>query len=293
MVFPADYTEPIVPAYIPGAGSDWKAAGGFRRAGRVRAGDVLCFRAQGFGKRGGGSLGLCRGRGRAHDLARKSVDVGVVRCWPVRETGYGDSGEYRIVPEMIEPPVGRACRVEAGQVKQWWLTVHVPADTPAGRYRMSLTVRPENAPPTVVEWRLLILPFQLKRPADKHWGALSGEFPAGRIVCAGRSGAGGTRRPKWIGWRADDLWTTATTDSIWRWWAVTLQQKKTLMGALPTISPSWHGSWSTGRRWAPTHLRWSASSTPAGTWNTRLPNRERSTFRAPSAPRHTRRSWDW
>lgn len=52
-------------------GSDWKAVGGLRHAGRVRAGDVMRFRAEGLGKRGGGSIGLCRGRARAHDLGEE------------------------------------------------------------------------------------------------------------------------------------------------------------------------------------------------------------------------------
>ncbi len=42
---------------------------------------------------------------------------------------------------------------------------------------MSLTVRPEKAPPTVLEWRLLVLPFPLSRPADKHWGTWLDGFP--------------------------------------------------------------------------------------------------------------------
>ena len=35
---------------------------------------------------------------------------------------------------------------------------------------MKLTLRPEKAPPAVVEWRLLVLPFSVTRPANKHWG---------------------------------------------------------------------------------------------------------------------------
>ena len=123
-------------------------------------------------------------------IAREQVSVGAVRCWPQRVNGTGGSGEYRVVPEMIEPPVGRACRVQAGQVKQWWLTVRVPPDAPAGRYRMSLTVRPEKAPPCVLEWRLLVLPFQLSRPADKHWGTWLDHFPP----VGGLYGTGAARR---------------------------------------------------------------------------------------------------
>jgi hypothetical protein len=79
----------------------------------------------------------------------------------------------RILPRVA----GRACRVGADQLKQWWLTVPVPENTPAGQYRMRLTVRPANAPPSVLEWRLLVLPFRLSRPADKHWGTWLDHFP--------------------------------------------------------------------------------------------------------------------
>jgi hypothetical protein len=78
---------------------------------------------------------------------------------------------------MIEAPAGRVRHVGAGQVKQWWLTGRVPEDAPAGRYRMSLMVRPETAPPTVLEWRLLVWPFHLARPAGKHWGTWLESFP--------------------------------------------------------------------------------------------------------------------
>ena len=103
--------------------------------------------------------------------------MGVVRCWPQRESSWGTKGNFVVVPEMIEPPEGRASRVGAGQLKQWWLTVHVPPNTPAGRYRMPLTVRPEKAAPTVLECRLLVLPFELTRPRDKHWGTWLESFP--------------------------------------------------------------------------------------------------------------------
>jgi len=42
---------------------------------------------------------------------------------------------------------------------------------------MSLILRPEKAPPTALEWRLLVLPFHLSRPTDKHWGTWFDSFP--------------------------------------------------------------------------------------------------------------------
>lgn len=176
VVFPADYTEPIVPAYIPTRAAIERPLTAFATPGEFEPA-TLCVSAQ--KELGNVAVELSdfvdeEGQTR---IARENVSVGVVRCWPQRVSGWGGNGEYHVVPEMIEPPCGRACRVSAGQVKQWWLTVHVPQKTPAGRYRMSLTVRPEKAPPTVLEWRLVVLPFELIRPSDKHWGTWLDGFP--------------------------------------------------------------------------------------------------------------------
>jgi len=110
-------------------------------------------------------------------IAPENVEVGVVRCWPQRESSWGTKGNFLVVPEMIERPEGRASAVGAGQLKQWWLTIHVPSNTPAGRYRMPLTIRPEKAAPAVLECRLLVLPFALTRPSDRHWGTWLESFP--------------------------------------------------------------------------------------------------------------------
>ena len=176
VVFPADYTEQIVPAYIPVRTAIGKPLTAFAAPGEFEPA-TLCISAQ-------KDLGIVAvelsdfaGDKGQPGISRENVSIGVVRCWPQRDSSWGGRGEYHVVPEMIEPPSGRASRVQAGRLKQWWLTVHVPPDTPAGRYRMSLTIRPENAPPTVLEWRLLVLPFQLSRPADKHWGTWLDSFP--------------------------------------------------------------------------------------------------------------------
>lgn len=181
VVFPVDYTEQIVPAYVPARTAIGRALTAFATPGEFEPA-TFCILAQ--KELGNVTLELSdfvssKGRSR---ISRENVVAGTVRCWPQRVSGWGGPGEYIVVPEMIEPPVGRAARVTAGQLKQWWLTVHVPPDTPAGRYQMSLTVRPETAPPTVLEWRLLVLPFQLTRPKDKHWGTWLDSFPpVGRL----------------------------------------------------------------------------------------------------------------
>ncbi|MBT4814420.1 MAG: hypothetical protein HON70_01910, partial [Lentisphaerae bacterium] len=111
-------------------------------------------------------------------ISRDRVEVGIVRCWPQRRLkGSGPSGHYAIEPELIEPPCGRIRNVVAGEAKQWWFTVHVPEDAEPGQYRAQVTVKPAGAPHMQVEWRLLVLPFALARPVDRHWGTWLDTFP--------------------------------------------------------------------------------------------------------------------
>ena len=111
-------------------------------------------------------------------ISRDRIRVGIVRCWPQRKGGSrGPSGRYMVVPEMMDPASGRRSEVQSGQVKQWWLTVHVPEGAAPGRYRMELTIRPQRAPAQTLEWRLLVLPIKLVRPKDRHWGTWLDAFP--------------------------------------------------------------------------------------------------------------------
>jgi hypothetical protein len=203
VVFPADPCEQIAPGFIPARAAVGRPMTAFATPGEFEPatfgilasqdlGSVTVELADFMGEKGG------------QRISRQNVSLGVVRCWPVRVSDNVGRGTYQVVPEMIEPPVGRATRVPAGTVKQWWLTVRVPENAPAGRYRMAVTVRPEKAPPTVLEWRLWVLPFPLIRPADKHWGHLAGELPAGGRAArpgaawpehARRGGPAGPRRP--------------------------------------------------------------------------------------------------
>jgi hypothetical protein len=176
VVFPVDYTEQITPAFVPSRAVIGKPLTAFATPGEF---EPATFCVSACTELGSVNLELStfvaeKGRG---IIGQEDIKVGIVRCWPQRQSSWGTKGEYRVVPEMIESPASRASRVAAGQVKQWWLTAHVPTNTPAGRYRMSMTLRPEKAPPTLLEWRLLVLPFQLSRPADKHWGTWLESFP--------------------------------------------------------------------------------------------------------------------
>ena len=176
VAFPVDYTQQIVPAFVPTRSSIGKPLTAFATPGELEPATFCVSARKDLGEVTLDLSDFVEAK-TGRTIKRESVQIGIVRCWPQRASDSGGKGEYHLVPEMIEPPTGRASRVQAGQLKQWWLTVQVPANAAAGNYRMSLTLRPEKAPTTVLEWRLLVLPFQLNRPAGKHWGTWLDSFP--------------------------------------------------------------------------------------------------------------------
>lgn len=60
--------------------------------------------------------------------------------------------------------------IAAGRTQQFWLTVHVPPQTPAGRYTGSITITPQNAPTSSLELVLRVYPFELPEPSDISLG---------------------------------------------------------------------------------------------------------------------------
>ncbi|NPV49509.1 MAG: hypothetical protein HPY69_21400 [Armatimonadetes bacterium] len=176
VTFTVDPCEPVVPTYVPARTAVGRPLTTFATPGEFEPATFALAADRDLGQVAVELSDFVSDRG-GQRLGRGHVTVGVVRCWPQRLTDEVGKGTYAVVPEMIEPATGRATQVSAGTVKQWWLTVAVPTDTPPGRYRMRLRVRPEQAPPSDLEWRLLVLPFTLSRPADKHWGTWLESFP--------------------------------------------------------------------------------------------------------------------
>ena len=58
--------------------------------------------------------------------------------------------------------------IPAGTLKQFWLTVHVPADTAPGEYRATARVQPDNAPAAELSLRVTVLPFTLEEPLLRY-----------------------------------------------------------------------------------------------------------------------------
>jgi len=89
-------------------------------------------------------------------LSAGCITVSVVRHLPTRGLG---SLMYRISPRYLQP--SQEVSLPAGLTRQIWLTVRVPADAPAGRYRGRLLVLAESREPIEVPLTLEVLPFAL------------------------------------------------------------------------------------------------------------------------------------
>ena len=95
-------------------------------------------------------------RGDGSVLPASCITVSVVRHLPTRGLG---SLMYRITPRYLQP--AEDVSLPAGLTRQVWLTVRVPADAPAGRYRGRLLLRAEGREPIEVPLSLEVLPFSL------------------------------------------------------------------------------------------------------------------------------------
>jgi len=185
VLFPVDYSEPVAPAFVPARAAVGKPLTAFATPGEIEPASFCVLASKDLG-RVTVEWGDFAGEQRGQRISRQNVSAGIVRCWPQRAGDSGGKGTFRVVPEKIEPVSGYGAGPThshalipppAQTVSQWWLTLRVPAGTPAGRYRAAITVRPEKAPPSTLEWRLLVLPFQLARPAGKQWGTWLEGFP--------------------------------------------------------------------------------------------------------------------
>ena len=127
-------------------------------------------------------------KGRDRTIPASAVDIKLVKCWyqaglqerpglPLltpelllnddrlvrvdhvgRMNILGDLRQRRDAPQLL--PVD----VPAGLTRQFWVTVHVPADAEPGRYTGAITVSPANAAPRRLALDLTVLPFDLQGP---------------------------------------------------------------------------------------------------------------------------------
>lgn len=130
-------------------------------------------------------------------IPKDNIDVRVVKCW--LQSGRGptkEPGRKYLVPELLvkddrvdlvgpRPDVrvtgDPVTNIEKDASRQFWLTVRVPAGTPAGLYTGTITVAPGNAPAQTLQLQVKVLGLQLNAPTQRYCiyyrGALAGTGP--------------------------------------------------------------------------------------------------------------------
>lgn len=86
---------------------------------------------------------------------------------------------YRIVPDVLMPQDPKLPLPEKENTR-YWLTVHVPAETPPGLYKGTATFAPEGSSSATIPVLLRVLPIALQEDPGKIYGIYGGGNPFNR-----------------------------------------------------------------------------------------------------------------
>ena len=128
-----------------------------------------------------------------HILPASAIDVRHVKCWWQAGVPIADLTHPSLTPELLLKDPGfvtvdddnqknvvrdpdapwdaktlQPVSVPSGTTHQFWVTVNIPEDIPAGTYEGSLRLTAENAPPFLMPISIEVLPFRLKEPALRY-----------------------------------------------------------------------------------------------------------------------------
>jgi hypothetical protein len=95
-------------------------------------------------------------------IDKSAVDLRLGR-YIIQRTGYTEL-QYHIVPKLLEK--NHSVEVMPERPQLCWITLHVPDNSPSGRYRTCIHVQGDGAP-VLIPVELRVLPFELAR--GKPW----------------------------------------------------------------------------------------------------------------------------
>ncbi|MFB3890732.1 MAG: glycoside hydrolase domain-containing protein [Phycisphaerae bacterium] len=108
-------------------------------------------------------------------IPKSAIKVDIVKYFP-EKTGVID---YTLTPSYLFPY--RPIDLYADFNRQYWLTVHVPADASAGTYSGKITVKPEGGQPADIALEATIYPFKLADSPKEH-GFFNARAPNYQVV---------------------------------------------------------------------------------------------------------------
>ncbi len=94
--------------------------------------------------------------GKDDTIQAERIVLSIVRHLPTRALG---GIMYRVSPRYLA--AASEARLPANLTRQFWVTVRVPREAPAGLYRGHITLKPADEPEITIPIRLQVLPFEL------------------------------------------------------------------------------------------------------------------------------------
>lgn len=100
-------------------------------------------------------------------IPAKNIDIRHVRYMRAMPN-YTEKYRWSWVPDVLEPFT--ALPLKTGQNERFWLTVHVPENTPAGSYTGSVTLTCDGAEAVTLPVKFRVLPIKLRENPEKIFG---------------------------------------------------------------------------------------------------------------------------
>lgn len=104
------------------------------------------------------------------NIPAENIEVHLIHSWPQRYK-MNPRDAWGVMPELLyEPDRSGEVWVATGSNAQWWLTVRVPDDAPAGDYTGTVTISRGDGADQSLPVALTVYPFELDWPRPMHWG---------------------------------------------------------------------------------------------------------------------------
>lgn len=103
-------------------------------------------------------------------IKSSAIDIRLLTYWNIRYPRYSSKSTYRRMPELLEKVSSHSS--PAYECQRWWLTVHVPENTPSGIYTGNVTAWDDvNTEAVSIPIKFRVLDFKLLSDPHKRYSA--------------------------------------------------------------------------------------------------------------------------
>lgn len=105
-------------------------------------------------------------------IKKENVKLKIIKCWPQMD-GYF-SRTYYIIPELLENL--HPADIAKNTSQSFWISIKIPANTQAGIYEGTASIRLPDNKEQALKLKVNILPFKLLEPSNNFWGMVADDF---------------------------------------------------------------------------------------------------------------------